>query len=347
MGPAQSATQIPMISANFQSNVFERRRKKLLATLRPNTDLIVIFNHSLKTRSHDTEYDYRGNSTFLYYSGFPEPESALILRKTGKTASYKDHSTLLVRPNDPVREHWEGRRFGVEQAKKIFKVEDSDLISNLEKRILEALAQTPAGVAARIYTNAFHDRDCEIFLMDILRKHRARARRTVMPVESIYDLDPLSNAQRAIKGPEELKIMRRAGRINVEAHLDVMKALKPGMFEYEIQAICESKYMERGCRAPAYGSIVASGSSATVLHYSENNQKMKTGDLLLIDAGCEYEGYASDITRTFPVNGRFSGPQKAVYELVLAAQAVCLLSQAAPMLAVQQDLMVAQLHSAR
>jgi Xaa-Pro aminopeptidase len=305
-----------MIAPLFPSQVFERRRKKLLSTLRPNVDLIVIFNHSLKTRSHDTEYDYRSNSNLLYYSGFPEAESALILRKTVKSKAYNDESTLFLQPNDPVREHWEGQRYGPVLAKKTFGVTHTELISQFEEKVIEVLLQSPAGVAPRIYTNAFHDPESEEILLRILRKHRAKARKQTKPVEAIFDLEPLASAQRAIKGPEELKVLRKASKINVEAHLKVLESLRPGLYEYEVQAIVESHYLARGCRAPSYGSIVASGEGATILHYAANNRKMEKGELLLIDAGCEYAGYASDITRTLPISKKFSRAQRSIMDLV-------------------------------
>jgi Xaa-Pro aminopeptidase len=319
MAATQSATQLPMIAPLFETSVYERRRKKLLSTLRPNIDLIVLFTQTLKTRSHDTEYDFRAHSSFLYYTGFPEPEAGMILRNVGKSTTYKEDYTLFVRPRDLVREHWNGRRIGPEGAKKFFKAGDSLPFGKLEEGILIALAKVPAGVSARIYTNAFHDPETEQFLFDVLRKHRAGIRRAEKSVEAVFDIEHVASAQRAIKGPEEIRMMRKASKINVEAHLEVLKKLKPGMYEYEVQAIVEGYYLSKGCRAPSYGSIVAAGDSATVLHYSENDKKLEAGKLLLIDAGCELEGYASDITRTWPISGKFSRAQRSLMDLVAEA----------------------------
>ncbi len=243
----------------------------------------------------------------------------MILKKTGKSGSYKEDFRLFVRPRDPHFEHWNGRRFGPEGAKKLFKASQSEAWENFEEGLLKALKEIPPGQAARIYTNAFHDHETELQLMGILRKHRERLGRQQRSVEAIYDVEHLARAQRQIKGPEEIRIMRKASKINVEAHLEVMKRLKPGLYEYEVQSIVENAFMARGCASPAYGSIVASGAGATVLHYHENNQKLEAGKLLLIDAGCEYEGYASDITRTLPISGKYSRAQRSIMKLVAEA----------------------------
>jgi len=263
-----------------------------------------------RTRNRDAHYPYRHDSYFYYLSGFREPEAVLVL-----IAGDAPKQILFCREKNEEREIWDGYRHGPEAASALFGFDEAWTIGELEKRLPDLLANQ-----AVLWCGLGYDNEWDARIMTALNAVRANARTGVTPPHSVRDLRADLDEMRLIKDASELNTMRRAASISAAAHCRAMQQTQPGRFEYEIEAELLHAFRSNGSQAPAYTSIVASGANACVLHYVENERRMRDGELLLIDAGCELDGYASDITRTFPVNGRFSGPQRDVYELVLASQ---------------------------
>jgi Xaa-Pro aminopeptidase len=260
-----------------------------------------------KLRNRDSHYPYRFDSYFYYLTGFIEPEAALVV-VGGK-------SLLFCRKRDAEREIWDGFRYGPEAARERFGFEDAHAIGELDELMPKLMENQPA-----LYYPVGAEAEWDSRVMRWLNAVRARARTGVAAPERLHDVRVLLDDMRLIKDTHEIGVMRRAGRVAAAAHRRAMQAARPGRMEYEIEAELLHEFRRNGAQFPAYSPIVAAGAHSCVLHYVANDARMGDGDLLLIDAGCEVDGYASDITRTFPVNGRFSGPQRAVYELVLAAQ---------------------------
>jgi len=265
------------------------------------------------TRSNDTNYRFRQDSDFFYLTGFEEPEAIAIL-KPGETHEY----VLFVRPRDPEREIWDGRRAGVEGAMSEFGAQESFPIDKFDEKLTEILSD-----AEVLYFRLGVNRELEDKIIREISRIRAINRKPVHAPQTIIDPGTIVHELRVIKSPEEIEIMQTAADIAAEAHCEAMKAARPGMREYELEALIEQIFRRHGALAPAYTSIVGAGANATVLHYINNDGELRDGDLLLVDAGAEYKGYASDITRTFPINGRYSKPQREIYDLVLKAQMSC------------------------
>ncbi|HSI22828.1 MAG TPA: Xaa-Pro aminopeptidase [Methylophilaceae bacterium] len=261
-------------------------------------------------RNRDSHYQYRFDSYFYYLTGFTEPESVLLL-----VADEKPKSVLFCRDKDLEREIWDGFRYGPEGAKEAFGVDEAYSISRLDELAPQLLANQP-----RLHYSLGADASWDARVTGWLNQVRAQARSGVSAPAEIVDVRLLLDEMRLFKSEGEIAIMRRAAEISSGAHRRAMRATKPGSTEYEIEAELIHEFRRHGAQSPAYHSIVAGGANACVLHYVFNDAPLRDGDLLLIDAGCELDGYASDITRTFPVNGKFSGPQKDLYELVLASQ---------------------------
>ncbi|WP_137937281.1 Xaa-Pro aminopeptidase [Chitinivorax sp. B] len=261
-------------------------------------------------RNADSTYPFRFDSSFFYLTAFPEPDAILVI-----VAGNASKSILFCRDKDLEREIWDGFRYGPAAAKEKFGFDEAWSLNDIDARLPELLYEQ-----SRFYSAIGADAVWDARVMGWLNATRRKSRHAnVAPIE-LADWRPLVNEMRLIKDEQELGVMRRAAQISRDAHIRAMQFAAPGCFEYEVEAELMHEFYRRGSRAPAYGSIVATGANACVLHYGENTAQLKDGDLLLIDAGCELEGYASDITRTFPVNGKFSGPQRDVYEIVLAAQ---------------------------
>lgn len=266
-------------------------------------------------RNRDSLYPFRHDSYFYYLSGFPEPDAVVAL----VAAPDGDRHVLFCREKNEEREIWDGFRYGPDAAREIFGFDEAHAISALPEKLPEIASDRPALFTPLGLFEPW-DRRVTALLNDV----RARARTGVSAPEEIVDVRAMLDTMRLVKDAHELGLMRRACAISGAAHLRAMRATRPGIYEYEVEAELVHEFLREGARDVAYSSIVASGPNACVLHYRNNDRQMQDGDLLLIDAGCEYQGYASDITRTFPVNGRFSGPQKAIYEIVLAAQLACI-----------------------
>ena len=266
-------------------------------------------------RNRDSLFPFRPESYFHYLSGFPEPEAvvALVASPTGS------RHILFCREKNEEREIWDGFRYGPDAAREIFGFDEAYSFDELDEKLPELAADRPALYTPLALFDAW-DRKVTHLLKDV----RARVRTGVSAPDDVVDVRGILDAMRLIKDAHEIDLMRRAGAISSEAHRRAMGRTRPGWFEYQVEAELMHEFLREGAQAVAYPSIVASGPNACVLHYRENNREMAAGDLLLIDAGCEYQGYASDITRTFPVDGKFSGPQRDIYELVLASQYACL-----------------------
>ncbi len=286
-------------------SLYAARRSRLAALM--GEGVAVIATAAEKLRNRDSHYPYRFDSYFYYLTGFIEPEAALVLAG-GK-------SLLFCRKRDVEREIWDGFRYGPDAARERFGFEEAYPIGSLDELMPKLIENQPA-----LYYPVGVEAEWDTRVMRWLNTVRARARTGVAAPERLHDVRVLLDDMRLIKDAHELGVMRRAGRIAAAAHRRAMQAARPGRMEYEVEAELLHEFRRNGAQFPAYSPIVAAGAHTCVLHYVANDARMSDGELLLIDAGCEVDGYASDITRTFPVNGRFSGPQRAVYDLVLASQ---------------------------
>jgi Xaa-Pro aminopeptidase len=289
---------------------FRRRRRRLLDAMGPGSVAVIPAAKEV-VRNRDVHYPYRQDSDFAYLTGFSEPEALMVLvpgRKAGELV-------FFCRPRDEARELWDGPRAGIEGAKNEYGADEAHPIEEADEVVPTLLENRE-----RVYYPLARDPELDLRMMDWIHAVRGKARGGVRAPGELITVDKLVHEQRLVKDAAELRIMRKAARISAAAHRRVMRACRPGLWEYELEAEFVHTCALRGGRFQAYPPIVGSGANACVLHYVDNRHQLRDGDLVLIDAGCEYAGYASDITRTFPVNGRFSPPQRALYELVLAAQ---------------------------
>ena len=292
------------------SKEYTARRKELMSLMHSNS-IAIISAAPEKVRSRDTHYPYKQNVNLSYLCGFPEPESVLVLipgRAQGEMV-------LFCRDKDLLRETWDGYREGPEGAVSNFGADDAFPIADIDD-ILPNLIEGKD----RLYYAIGKDPEFDRHLMDWVNHVRNQRGNGALPPGEFVDLDHFINEMRLFKTAGELKIMRKAAEISVSAHSRAMKASKPGLFEYQLQAEIEHEFAVHGSAGAAYTSIVGGGKNGCILHYIENRDALKDGDLVLIDAGCEYQNYAADITRTFPVNGKFSDEQAAIYDIVLQAQ---------------------------
>lgn len=266
------------------------------------------------TRSYDTEYKFRQDSDFWYLTGFPEPDAVAVIDPASKTPY-----TLYVRPRDLEMETWFGRREGVEGAVKNYKADRAFPIEKFDDDLGKLL-----NGHEKLYYRFSVDSVLDQKILKYFTEQRVRRLKTAYPPHTIIDPTIILGEMRLHKGEEEVAIMQRAADIAAEAHILAMKKVRPGMNEFEVESLIEAYMREKGASGVAYNSIIGGGENATILHYVENNMPLKDGDLILIDAGAEYKGYASDITRTFPVNGRYSKAQREVYDVVLDVQLQCI-----------------------
>ena len=292
----------------LQVKPFKARRAKLAREL--GSGIVVLPTAPERTRNADAHYDYRWDSGFYYLTGFREPEAVLVM-----VLGAKPRSILFCREKNLEREIWDGYRFGPEMAREAFAFDEAHPYGELDAKLPELLANQDA-----LHTPVGADAAWDQRVAGWLNAVRAKVRTGVTAPVEIRDVRAAVNELRLFKDEAELAIMRRAAEISSAAHVRAMRSAKPGQREYHVDAELMHEFMRNGARAAAYGSIVASGGNACVLHYRENSAELKKGELLLIDAGCELDSYASDITRTFPIASRFSGPQRDIYELVLESQ---------------------------
>lgn len=294
----------------MQKKEFARRRQHLMDIMGPDT-IAVLPNAPVANRNRDVDYPYRSDSNFHYLTGFDEPESVLVLIPGREHGEY----ILFCRERDLDKEIWDGYRAGQDGAINNFGADDSYPISDLDD-ILPGLLEDKE----KVYYTMGNQPSFDQHMVSWLNHLRQASRSGKHSPTEIIELEHCLNELRLFKSSQEIKAMKQAAKASVQAHIRAMQFTKPGKWEYEVEAEIIHEFMKHGCRSPAYPSIVGGGENGCILHYIENNTKLKNNDLLLIDAGAEYECYAGDITRTFPVNGKFSPAQAALYQVVLDAQ---------------------------
>lgn len=287
-------------------SAYRQRRCQLMQQLQQG--VAVVFTASLAVRNADCHYPFRADSDFLYLTGFDEPEACIVLDAA------QNRSILFCREKNPERELWEGLCLGPEAAKDILGFDEAYPIAELANRLPMILAEKPM-IWWKQHADIAAESAVEVALA-CLQQSSGQA----IEVDRFGHLLPVLHEMRVVKDTAELSLLRQAGKISALAHCQAMRSTRPGMLEYQVEAELLHTFIHHGARCPAYESIVAGGANACTLHYTANKDVLRSGDLLLIDAGCEWQGYAGDISRTFPVNGKFSGPQRDVYQIVLEAQ---------------------------
>jgi Xaa-Pro aminopeptidase len=293
-------------------SIYAQRRSRLIKQM--GRGIAIIPTAPEVARNADTHYGYRHDSNFYYLSGFTEPEAVLVL-----IAGDESKAILFCREKNLEREIWDGHRFGPDAAAEQFGFDAAYSIAQLDEKLTELMCNQPA-----LFYPLGDDIAWDQRILKLRGTVQEKVRSGIRAPDEIRDVRALLNEMRIFKDAHELDVMRRAAAISAYAHQRAMRFTRSGQHEYQVEAELLHEFCSHGARHPAYTSIVAGGANACVLHYVGNNAKLKDGDLLLIDAGCELDGYASDITRTFPVNGKFSAAQKDVYEIVLAAQAAAI-----------------------
>ena len=286
--------------------------KKFIEAMDPNSIAIIPAAHEA-TRSYDTEFKFHQDPDFLYLTGFPEPDAVAVIDPESKKPL-----TLYVRPRDPLMETWFGRRQGVEGAVKNYGVDRAFSVEKFPADLAKLLDGHDV-----LYYRFSVDNALDQQVLAYLSGQRVRRLKTAYPPHTIKDPTIITGEMRLHKSEKEVAFMQRAADIAGEAHVLAMKKVKPGMNEGQVESLMEAYMRDRGASGVAYNSIIGGGDNATILHYIENNMPLKDGDLILIDAGAEYEGYASDITRTFPINGKFTAAQREVYDVVRYVQEQC------------------------
>lgn len=288
---------------------FQVRRKKLFSQLADNA-LVMVASGEEQIRNRDVEYPFRADSDFFYLTGFIEADSILVLiKKDGK-----QQTIIFVRPKDKKQEIWQGRRLGVEVAAKTLGVDQAFSNEDFDEKMAEKVVDIET-----IYFSFAQLNQWSEVVASWVEVQKEKSRQGVTPTHQLFDVDSLLHEARVIKTPAEIAIIRQAAQISVKGHLAAMQ-VKGLEYEYQVQAKLEAEFKQAGSPRIAFSSICASGDNACILHYTENSDRLKKDALILVDAGAEYQGYAGDITTTFPVSGRFTEPQKELYELVLKAQ---------------------------
>ena len=285
--------------AKLPKEEFEERRTRVFTQMQPNSALL-LFSEIEKRRNNDCTYPFRQDSYFWYLTGFNEPNAALLLLKTEQA----EKAIIFLRPRDPLLETWNGRRLGVERAPQQLNVNEAYSIEELATVLPKILKNLTA---------LYHVPEIHTWGDKLVTEG-------AVSFSEILDWRPMLSEMRLIKSPNEIRLMQQAGQITALGHIKAMQTTRPNRFEYEIESDILHEFNRHCARFPSYNSIVAGGNNACILHYTENDRSLNDGDLVLIDAGCEFAMYAGDITRTFPVNGKFSQPQREIYELVLKAQ---------------------------
>lgn len=294
---------------------YAARRAALMAQMQAKGGGVAIIPTAPEVmRNRDADYPYRHDSYFHYLSGFTEPEAVIVL-----VAGKMNQSILFCREKNTEREIWDGYRYGPEAAREAFGFDTAHPISVLDTEIPKLMADAPA-----LFYALGSDGRLDAQVQSWLQAVRMQARAGIVAPSAAYDVHMLLDEMRLFKDADEIAIMKRAADISAGAHRRAMQTARPGLREYHLEAELLHEFRRHGSQFPAYGSIVATGANACVLHYRAGDTELRDGDLVLIDAGCELDSYASDITRTFPASGKFSGPQKALYEVVLAAQAAAI-----------------------
>ena len=285
--------------AELPKEEFGERRTRVFTQMQPNSALL-LFSEIEKRRNNDCTYPFRQDSYFWYLTGFNEPNAALLLLKTEQA----EKAIIFLRPRDPLLETWNGRRLGVERAPQQLNVNKAYSIEEFATVLPKILKNLTA---------LYHVPEIHTWGDKLVTE-------SAVSFSEILDWRPMLSEMRLIKSPNEIRLMQQAGQITALGHIKAMQTTRPNRFEYEIESDILHEFNRHCARFPSYNSIVAGGNNACILHYTENDQPLKDDDLVLIDAGCEFAMYAGDITRTFPVNGKFTQPQREIYELVLKAQ---------------------------
>jgi len=294
----------------FDPAVFAARREAFMQRLGPNA-VAVVRSLPERVRNGDALHPFRQHSDIVYLTGFVEPDTTLILRPGADTERF----VMFVRPRDPEMEVWDGRRAGIEGAKAQYGADAAYPIAELNTKLGELIANFE-----ELHYGLGGDERMDQLVAATISRLRKLERKGQRPPRVVVDPRFALHELRLHKRPEELAALRKAAAISADAHLAAMATGKPGTFEHEIEAVVEYTFRKRGGNGPGYGTIVGAGENATILHYVENRCAVADGDLVLVDAGCEYDHYTADITRTWPANGRFTPPQRDVYQLVLATQ---------------------------
>ena len=297
----------------FPQAIYTQRRNRVAKSIleKSGGGILIIDTAAEKYRNRDSDFPYRHDSDFYYLTGFDEPGATLVMIVN----SNKTETILFCRPKDLDREIWDGWRLGPEAAPQYLGINSAFSNASLDEKMPLQLANQNA-----IFTRLINAEPINSQLKNWLNEVKGMARTGANSPAALFDVETIIHEMRLFKDEHEIKIMRKAGNIAAQGHIRAMQASRPGLREYHLEAELLHAFRYAGAQSVAYNSIVATGANACVLHHRAGNAELKDGDLCLIDAGCELDGYASDITRTFPVNGKFSGPQKAIYEIVLAAQ---------------------------
>ena len=294
----------------MQPRVFAARRRKLLQQMAQDSiAILVAAPHPVRNR--DVEYPYHQESDFLYLTGLVESDAILVLRRCGRKRSWM----LFCQERNLEQEQWAGERLGTERARSELGADRAWPIGQWAEQLPELLTG-----CEQVYLNLGEETPVEQALLRQLKQLRQRSRAGDVVPQAIHSLDPLLHEMRLYKSAPEIRAMRQAATITVAAHRRAMKFCRPGVAEAAVEGEILHEFSAHGVRTVAYGSIVAGGNNGCTLHYVKNSERLQDGDLVLIDAGAEFDGYAADVTRTFPVNGRFTNPQRQLYEIVLAAQ---------------------------
>ncbi|MBI3006264.1 MAG: aminopeptidase P N-terminal domain-containing protein [Ignavibacteriales bacterium] len=323
--PGQELKYIEYDTDLLPTSFHKSRRDSLRAKI-GNDAIAVVYSNWERVRNGDVEYQFRQDDNFYYLTGFPEPDALLLLvpkglsvrnrEDTSKTVSVTE--VLFVRPKDPLREQWDGRRYGPEGAMKLKGFLHAETSDKFRQMFQQALFSSGARA---LYIPPMPE-DLSQEMLDLLRPIRSmleasKARHSQVEVR---DPSPMVYSMRIIKSPEEIAILAKATQISAFAHNQAMMSCQPGMFEYELQAVYEYVYKKMGAEYPGYPCIVGAAENSIVLHYNTNRRQIKNGDVVLADCAAEYHNYSSDVTRTYPANGKFSAPQRRIYEIVLDAQ---------------------------
>ncbi|MFQ5755130.1 MAG: Xaa-Pro aminopeptidase [Acidiferrobacterales bacterium] len=298
--------------------VVEKRRREVMQEM--GGGVAILPTAPTRSRNRDVNFPFRPDSDFYYLTQFPEPDAVAVLVPGRAHGEY----LLFCREKDPAKEIWDGRRAGLEGAREIYGADDAFPIDDIDE-ILPGLLEN----CDKVFYSMGRDQEFDNRLMGWVNEIRAKARAGVKAPGEFVDLNHILHEMRLYKRPEEIRLMKRAAKVSTRAHKRAMQACRPGMLEYELEAELLYEFTRAGSLAPAYPPIIGGGPNSCILHYTQNNAELKAGDVVLIDAGAEIDCYAADITRTFPVNGKFSGEQRAVYEVVLAAQ-LAAIEQARP-----------------
>ena len=301
----------------MNNKIYQERRNALAKKIyaKSGGGIAVISTAAELARNRDSEFPYRHDSDFFYLTGFEEPGATLVMEIKGGGKHCELQSHLFCRPKDPEREIWDGIRLGPEAAPTALGIEYAHSNQELDRKLGELLVNQDA-----IYLRLAESAEADRRLRHWMKQVRAQSRSGIDPPSEFHDVETLIHEMRLFKDVYEIDTMRRAAAISARAHIRAMRRCKPGIREYQLEAELLHEFRNSGAQSVAYNSIVASGANSCILHYRAGSTELRSGELCLIDAGCELDGYASDITRTFPVNGKFTGPQRALYDITLAAQ---------------------------